>query len=52
MALSVLYFYFPVYGGMHWFNGPVSTIKDYTLNTTPSDDLQGGYDSEKIGHDD
>jgi hypothetical protein len=26
MVLSVLWYYFPVYGGVHWFTGPVSNI--------------------------
>ena len=28
LSLSVLYFYIPVYGGVYWFKGPVSTIND------------------------
>jgi hypothetical protein len=38
LALSVLYFYFPVYGGVHWFNGPVSTIKDVKSHIALSSD--------------
>jgi len=26
MILSVIWYYFPVYGGVHWFTGPVSNI--------------------------
>jgi len=26
LILSVVYFYFPVYGGVYWFKGPVNTI--------------------------
>lgn len=26
--LSVLYYYFPKYGGIHWFRGPVVTLED------------------------
>ena len=26
LALCLGYFYVPVYGGVHWFNGPVRTI--------------------------
>ncbi|KAK1215358.1 hypothetical protein PQX77_022042 [Marasmius sp. AFHP31] len=26
MVLSVLWYYFPKYGGVHWFTGPVATI--------------------------
>lgn len=28
LALSVLYFYFPKYGGVYWFKGPVANIRD------------------------
>ncbi|KDQ60457.1 hypothetical protein JAAARDRAFT_32877 [Jaapia argillacea MUCL 33604] len=27
LFLAILYFYFPVYGGVHWFKGPVSNIQ-------------------------
>ena len=26
MFLSVVWYYFPKYGGVHWFTGPVATI--------------------------
>jgi hypothetical protein len=26
LILSILWYYFPVYGGVHWFTGPVSTL--------------------------
>lgn len=26
MLLSVIWYYFPKYGGVHWFKGPVSNI--------------------------
>ena len=28
MTLSLIYYYFPVYGGVHWFKGPIRTIGD------------------------
>ncbi|KAF9219347.1 amino acid transporter [Gyrodon lividus] len=32
LLLSVVWYYFPVYGGVHWFTGPVSNVSagDYT----------------------
>ena len=30
LVLSVIYFYFPIYGGVYWFKGPVKTIEDVT----------------------
>lgn len=26
LFLSIVWYYFPVYGGVHWFTGPVPTI--------------------------
>jgi hypothetical protein len=26
LFLSVLWYYFPVYGGVHWFTGPVANV--------------------------
>ena len=26
MILALIYYYFPKYGGVHWFTGPVPTI--------------------------
>jgi hypothetical protein len=42
LVLSVLYFYLPVYGGVHWFNGPVSTInlKDNIIDGKDVDDKE------------
>ncbi|KAF8903015.1 amino acid/polyamine transporter I [Mucidula mucida] len=28
LVLATMYFYFPRYGGRHWFKGPVSTLED------------------------
>ncbi|TFK80803.1 APC amino acid permease [Polyporus arcularius HHB13444] len=30
LLLSVLWYYFPKYGGVHWFTGPISTIDQRT----------------------
>ncbi|PBK99470.1 amino acid transporter [Armillaria gallica] len=32
LFLATVYFYFPVYGGVHWFTGPVSTIDKHDLH--------------------
>jgi hypothetical protein len=26
MSLAIFWYYFPVYGGVHWFNGPISNV--------------------------
>ncbi|KAM5532681.1 hypothetical protein V8D89_013650 [Ganoderma adspersum] len=30
LVLSLVWYYFPVYGGVHWFTGPVSTVNKDT----------------------
>ena len=27
MVLSLVWYYFPVYGGVHWFTGPIPTVE-------------------------
>ena len=27
LILSLVWYYFPVYGGVHWFTGPISNIE-------------------------
>jgi len=29
LILSLMWYYFPVYGGVHWFEGPVATVEGY-----------------------
>ncbi|KAF8900189.1 amino acid/polyamine transporter I [Mucidula mucida] len=31
ILLSVIYFYFPKYGGVYWFNGPVANVSEDTF---------------------
>ncbi|KAI0264835.1 APC amino acid permease [Gloeopeniophorella convolvens] len=42
IILSLIYFYFPKYGGVYWFTGPVSTLED-------SDSSQGDATIEEKG---
>lgn len=30
LLLSLVWYYFPVYGGVHWFTGPVRTVNNDT----------------------
>jgi hypothetical protein len=34
LLLSVLWYYFPVYGGVHWFTGPVPNVGKVTDEST------------------
>ena len=36
IMLSLGYYFFPVYGGMYWFTGPVHTIKDTVEDSASS----------------
>lgn len=31
MILSVMWYYFPKYGGVHWFTGPIANVGEMTL---------------------
>lgn len=33
LVLSLVWYYFPVYGGVHWFTGPVATIEMTAANS-------------------
>ena len=33
MLFSIIYYYFPKYGGVHWFKGPIRTIGNMDPNT-------------------
>jgi hypothetical protein len=33
MLLSVIWYYFPKYGGVNWFKGPVSNINTPSINS-------------------
>lgn len=43
LALSLAYFYFPVYGGMYWFKGPVQTINNRTGEDLGEGERRDGY---------
>ena len=47
LILSLVWYYFPVYGGVHWFTGPVPNVgKDgageYTSRDSSSEDRKAG----------
>ncbi|KAF5385979.1 hypothetical protein D9615_002624 [Tricholomella constricta] len=46
LCLAVVYYYFPVYGGVHWFKGPVQTIGDIDVASQDSgSEVKGESDS-------
>ena len=45
LLLSLIWYYFPVYGGVHWFTGPVANVDTRSsLDRTPSLDSEKGHD--------
>jgi len=36
LCLSVVWYYFPVYGGVHWFTGPVPNVGKMNEETASS----------------
>ncbi|KIJ50210.1 hypothetical protein M422DRAFT_44582 [Sphaerobolus stellatus SS14] len=45
LFLSVVWYYFPVYGGVHWFNGPIRTVDNKEEDT--NDGASSAADDEK-----
>lgn len=48
LFLSVAWYYFPVYGGVHWFTGPVPTIVSRTEATGDADTDDGDAASDDM----
>ena len=46
LLLSLVWYYFPVYGGVHWFTGPVANVdtRSSSLDRTPSVDSEKAHD--------
>jgi hypothetical protein len=51
LLLSLVWYYFPKYGGVHWFTGPVANVdtRSSSLDETHSIDLEKKAHSEKAG---
>jgi hypothetical protein len=51
MALSLVWYYLPIYGGVHWFTGPVRNITSppvpASVEYVPSPDLNQGVSSRE-----
>ncbi|PPR02833.1 hypothetical protein CVT24_002230 [Panaeolus cyanescens] len=54
MVLSIIWYFFPVYGGMHWFEGPKKTIEaeehaKEILDNTSDEERGSSEGSDSIG---
>ncbi|KDQ54538.1 hypothetical protein JAAARDRAFT_135209 [Jaapia argillacea MUCL 33604] len=45
MILSLAWYYFPVYGGVHWFTGPIPTVESETGSSADSVIKEKGQDN-------
>jgi hypothetical protein len=46
--LCLVWYYFPVYGGVHWFEGPVPTVRGYVgRGWATSREVEGAKDTFK-----
>ena len=45
LLLSLVWYYFPIYGGVHWFTGPVANVdtRSSSLDETHSIDLEKAH---------
>ncbi|PCH43032.1 APC amino acid permease [Wolfiporia cocos MD-104 SS10] len=48
LLLSIAWYYFPVYGGVHWFTGPVPTVEKTAANSrrNSADTMEKARDKE------
>jgi len=51
LLLSLVWYYFPKYGGVYWFTGPVANIetRSPSFEKTPSIDLEKAHDANGAG---
>ena len=52
LVLSVVWYYFPIYGAVHWFTGPVPNVgNDDAANTDSSSEdrkVEAGVDEKGV----
>ena len=48
LFLALVYYYFPVVGGVHWFRGPVTTIEGYEGMDKPVTDRESAMSSGSV----
>ena len=46
MFLAMMWYYFPVYGGVHWFQGPTFNVEEKTPSRTSVGD-EGSVSGEE-----
>ncbi|PIL25895.1 transporter [Ganoderma sinense ZZ0214-1] len=48
LVLSVVWYYFPVYGGVHWFTGPIPTIDKDTQEGSGRSSTSGSMEKSPV----
>jgi len=48
MALSLVWYYLPVYGGVHWFTGPVPTVKGFKARKWTGGSIAGRDSTDEV----
>ncbi|TFK47246.1 APC amino acid permease [Heliocybe sulcata] len=49
LILSLIWYYFPVYGGVHWFTGPIPTVeRKYESSETSSENEKRGREGVDV----
>ena len=46
MSLAMVWYYFPVYGGIHWFQGPTFNIEETTPSRTSVGDERSNSEDD------
>ena len=47
LILSLVWYYFPVYGGVHWFTGPIPTIEKDVADATDGSSTSGSLEKKE-----
>jgi hypothetical protein len=50
LILATIYYWFPRYGGVHWFKGPVTTIRDDDTSSSTGSDRKEAHERSRTSH--
>jgi hypothetical protein len=49
LFLSLVWYYFPVYGGVHWFKGPIANVVLGSTDKHEAEEVEAEEEKEKGG---